>query len=128
MSGGIPTLWLGLKHLILEKFAYCYGCALPQDHGWNHKYPECHCSFIYQQGVYCPWANFIYIALWMLWHDIDKRALLVSHFSPPCDISYNVFEAWIGTEEHMVGESFKGLKVFHGFVKKGHCLAINKSE
>ena len=112
-SGDIPNLWLKLKRSFkFEKYAYCYSCALPQDRSWNREAPECHRSFKFGQGIFCPWANFIYIALWTLWHDIDKRAFVITKFSLPPDISYDDFEAWIGTEEQMAGEYFKGLEVF----------------
>lgn len=115
-SGNIPNLWLGLKRsLKFEKFTYCYSCALPQDRGWNREAPECHRSFVFRKGVFCPWADFVYIAIWTLWHDVNKRALMTAKFSLSSDISYEDFASWIGSEEQMAGEYFKGLEVFLWF-------------
>lgn len=113
-SAAIPTNWLPFKQIFKGKFipfCYCYNCGMPQDRLGNGEAPDCHRSYVFKKGSFCPWADFIFISLWCLWHQPTIRANILEIFGVSPDTDYATFLNWITTED-TPGEYYKGLEVF----------------
>jgi hypothetical protein len=120
----VPTTWQGYKRLYnWEGFSYCYFCGLPQDRNRNGEAPACHRAVSY--GVPCPFADFIFIVVWTLWHTDATRAQIIQDFGLLPDATYEQFAEWVVIEETMDGEYYKGLEVFIWYCERW-LLSVNQ--
>lgn len=64
----IPPNWVtSVKNLFsFDKFTFCWNCGAPQDRRGNKESPDCHRAFQFKKGTICPWADFMYVAIWTL--------------------------------------------------------------
>lgn len=58
-------------------FSYCFQCCLPQSKNFNGEQPACHAGFVYKKGSSCPFAGFIFKAVFSMWKQEKFRKLLV---------------------------------------------------
>jgi hypothetical protein len=109
----IPPDWLTLKTLFtFQPFTYCWNCGTPQDRRGNKESPDCHRGWKFERRAECPWANFIYIAMWSLWHDPLHRANFLREFGLQPNMDYVQFEKWVVDEDIQGGKYYNGLEVY----------------
>ena len=110
----IPPDWVSsVKNLFeFKPFTYCWNCGTPQDRRGNNESPDCHRSFKFQKGVICPWADFIYVAIWTLWNHPVHRSTLLRHFGLPSDTDYGRFAKWLILEDALGGRYYNGLELY----------------
>jgi hypothetical protein len=79
-----------------ERYTYCFQCCLPQSRNRNGEEPACHAGFSYRKGEKCPFAGFIFKAVFCMWHNPGFRQLMVSEIGEGASLaSYEDFVAWI---------------------------------
>jgi hypothetical protein len=109
--------WASLKKTFtFERYAYCFYCGFPQDRNRNGEAPSCHRTFGYTQR--CPWADFIFITLTLLWEIKEYRIALLLNFGLPENTSFNDYLDWINGEDLFAGEYYKGLMAFIWFCEQ----------
>jgi hypothetical protein len=99
------------KAFKFEQYAYCFNCGLPQDRQRNGEEPDCHRK-AGQYGKNCPWKDFIFIVLFLLWDDVNIRLRFMDYFNLDNRMTFGDFKGWAGTEDSLKGEYYKGLEVF----------------
>ncbi|KAG1813024.1 P-loop containing nucleoside triphosphate hydrolase protein [Suillus variegatus] len=68
--------------------------VLPMD--LNGEEPACHAGFSYRKGERCPFAGFIFKAVFCMWHNPGFRQLMMSEIGKGASLaSYEDFVAWI---------------------------------
>jgi hypothetical protein len=113
----IPEHWLtSVKDLFkFPKFTYCWNCGSPQDRRGNRESPDCHRTFVFRKGTICPWADFIYVAIWTLWNHSVYRPALLCNFGLPSDTDYDQFSQWLIIEDALQGRYYNGLELYLWF-------------
>ena len=99
-------------------YTYCYHCGLPQDRGPVRESPDCHRQVSWGKGKICPWADYIYIVLWSIWHRPDLRSTFLAAQNLSQDSTYDDFVEWAIEEDALAGEYFKGLEGFLWFCQQ----------
>lgn len=124
--------WLEFKRVFrFADFHYCWHCGLPQEQRYNGEEPACHKklklfsrrnfsqSSPAQNGkVICPYADFIALSIWCIYHVEELRTAASLHFSFPSTASLHKFRTWVVEEEKTRGEYYKGLELFVWFYKR----------
>jgi hypothetical protein len=92
-------------------YTYCYNCAVPQDRRGNGESPDCHRHWAFKKGSICPWADFIYIAIWSLWNHPFYRAKFLQDFGLP-DLNYDGFAQWVVQDDPLSDRYHNGLEMY----------------
>ena len=101
-----------LKSLFsFKEYTYCYNCAVPQDRRGNGEAPDCHRRWPFKRGSICPWADFIYIAIWSLWNHPAYRAQFLEDFGLP-DLNYDDFAQWVIQDDPLSDRYHNGLEMY----------------
>jgi len=110
----IPRDWISsYKSLFnFEQFAYCWNCGTPQDRRGNKESPDCHRKYTFVKGQHCPWADFIYIVSWSLWHHPVHRPAFLQEFGLRLDTDFDRFSEWVVLEDHLGGKYYNGLELY----------------
>lgn len=64
------------RNFSFAPFTYCFHCGLPQSKNHNGEEPACHAGFIFRKGVVCPFAGFIFKAIFCIWNIEGFRRLM----------------------------------------------------
>lgn len=100
-----------------EKYTYCFNCALPQSKNRNGEEPSCHSRVVYKKGVPCPFAGFIFRAVWCVW-----KSGLAGDLAESVGVrggwgSADGFISWANEEERHGGKYINLLELFIAFCK-----------
>ncbi|KAG1785486.1 uncharacterized protein HD556DRAFT_1314257 [Suillus plorans] len=72
------------------------GCLVPAANHRNGEEPACHAGFSYRKGEKCPFAGFIFKAVFCMWHNPGFRQLMINEIGEGASLaSYEDFVAWI---------------------------------
>jgi len=113
------TGWVSLKRQFkFIPYTYCFNCGLPQDRGPIKESPDCHRGLTWGKGIFCPWADYVFIVIWSIWHVSERRATFLSHHNLDGDISYEDFLLWAMEEDALSGEYYKALEGFVWFCEQ----------
>jgi hypothetical protein len=81
-------------------YTYCFQCCLPQSKNFNGEQPACHVGLVYKKGTPCPFAGFIFKAVYSMWTQERFRKLLVRDIGEGAKLStLDELIAW-AVEEH----------------------------
>jgi len=58
-------------------FTYCYYCCLPQEQRFNGLQTVCHAGYIYTRNTPCPFAGFIFKAVFYLWKTSQLKDIYI---------------------------------------------------
>lgn len=96
-----------------ERYTYCFQCCLPQSRHGNGEEPACHAGFSYRTGEKCPFAGFIFKAVFCMWHNEVFRNLMIKELGEgaPLDI-YDNFLKWIVLDSPDPGRYHNLVEVF----------------
>jgi hypothetical protein len=110
----VPGDWLrSVKSLFkFEPFTYCYNCGTPQDNRGAREAPDCHRKWKYKSGQHCPWADFIFIAVWSIWNVPVRRDAFLLRFGLPPSTGYEEFAKWLVLEDALGGKYYNGLEMY----------------
>lgn len=103
--------WITFKRSFrFEEYRYCWKCGLPlQNSGCQ---PACHKGVKLEQGMLCPWDDFIHVAIFCLWNSSKYRNGLMAAFQLDRTMSTEQYQAWALVEEPQSGKFWNGLEVF----------------
>jgi hypothetical protein len=108
--------WIAFKRSFrFVPYTYCFTCGLPQDRGAIKESPDCHRCVSWGKGVICPWADYVFIVIWCIWHTPRLRSKLLTENGLSADITYDDFVEWAKEEDPLEGEYYKALEVFIRF-------------
>jgi hypothetical protein len=111
--------WMSFKRLFkFDKYTYCYNCGLPQDRGPVKESPQCHRGLRWGKGVFCPWADYVFIVLWCIWNTPSLLSPMLAAFRLPTNITYDDFVGWVTEENSVAGEYYHGLEAFVWFCER----------
>ncbi|KAG1846986.1 hypothetical protein DFJ58DRAFT_843305 [Suillus subalutaceus] len=104
---------------VFAKFGYCFKCALPQSNNHNNEAPACHSDVGYAKGDKCPFAGFIFQAVFFMWRagyaeGLAKRYLGVQSGWGNSD----EFIHWVQKEHREQGKYINLVELFLAFCKK----------
>jgi len=97
------------------QFAYCFYCGSPQERKFNNEAPQCHKDAGF--GYPCPWANFPFVVVLLIWHREDIRKEMMADFRLEEGTTYSRFQEWCIGEYPNKGEYVKMLEVFLWYCK-----------
>ncbi|KAG1783461.1 P-loop containing nucleoside triphosphate hydrolase protein [Suillus placidus] len=81
-------------------YTYCFQCCLPQSKNFNGEQPACHVGLAYKKGTACPFAGFIFKAVYSMWKEEKFRKLLVRDMGEGAKLStLDELIAW-AVQEH----------------------------
>lgn len=81
-------------------FTYCFQCCLPQSKNHNGEQPACHAEYVYKKKSPCPFAGFIFKAVFCIWYEQRFRTLLIQDLAVGATLAtLDEFIAW-AIEEH----------------------------
>lgn len=81
-------------------YTYCFQCCLPQSKNFNNEQPACHVGLVYKKGTPCPFAGFIFKAVYSMWKQQKFRTLLVRDIGEGATLStLDELIAW-AVQEH----------------------------
>ena len=123
--------WRALIKLAAS-FRYCYSCGMPQSHQGNKQEPWCHAHWNEEKGYgkasqspaqplqprrretppSCPWKDFIFQCLFMLYHNPPVMKQLQQQFEFPEGMALEAWAEWVSIDLTDQGEYWKGLEVF----------------
>ena len=105
-------------------FSYCFQCCLPQSRNHNGEEPACHAGFSYKKGETCPFAGFIFMTVFCLWHSKGVRQLIISDVASGRMLStVEDFLAWAVEEDADEGKYNNCLETFLWF-----CARVEKAK
>jgi hypothetical protein len=105
-------------------FSYCFQCCLPQSKNFNGEQPACHAGFVYRKGSTCPFAGFIFKAVFSMWKQDKFKELLIRDVAVGETLStLDQFIAWAVQEHAEQGKYNNCLEAFLWF-----CGEIEKSK
>ncbi|KAG2358663.1 hypothetical protein BDR07DRAFT_1489182 [Suillus spraguei] len=106
------------RSFTFQRFTYCFKCALPQNYNHNKEEPSCHSQVRYQKGVPCPFAGFIFEAVYYTWKSGRADHLAGTLGRPTGWVSFEEFVSWVNEEEKDQGRYINLLELFIAFCKK----------
>ncbi|KAG1830491.1 hypothetical protein DFJ58DRAFT_736947 [Suillus subalutaceus] len=107
-----------------ERYSYCFQCCLPQSQNGNGEEPACHAGFSYKPGDKCPFAGFIFKAVFSMWHREGFRKLMIQDIgSGELLATYPQFLTWIVQESSDEGKYINLIEVFLWF-----CSELEKAK
>jgi hypothetical protein len=95
-----------------EKWTHCWNCGTPQDFKGNKEAPDRHRPWKYKKGEHCPWADFIYIAMWSIWNIPVHRDAFFSKLGLASYTEYETFAEWVVLEDALGGKYYNGLEMY----------------
>lgn len=88
------------KSFSFAPFTYCFQCCLPQSNNFNGEQPACHAGVVYKKKTPCPFAGFVFKAVYSMWKQEKFRKLLVRDITGGATLStLQELMAW-AVEEH----------------------------
>jgi hypothetical protein len=96
-------------------FTYCFHCGSPQERKFNKEAPKCHKDAGF--GPACPWADFPFTVVLLIWHREDIRKEMMVDFRIEEGTTYSGFQQWCTEEYPNKGEYVKMLEVFLWYCK-----------
>lgn len=103
---------------------YCSQCGLPQSCNGNGEEPACHAGLMADKRDTCPFAGFIFKAVFSMWHREGFRTLLQAKSAKESSLNtYPQFLNWIVQECTDEGKYSNLLEVFLWF-----CSEVEKAK
>jgi hypothetical protein len=100
-------------------FSYCFQCGLPQSKGRNGEEPSCHAGYSYRKGETCPFAGFIFKAVFCVWQIPGFRKIMIRDIAPERKLStVQEFSAWAVEEDADDGKYNNCLEAFLWFCRE----------
>jgi len=99
------TEWQRFRKCIIlpGAYAYCFGCGLPQERGFNGLQPKCHGNGF---GNHCQWKDKIMLCLFALYYDAGTMEELGVTLE-----DVGVWGRWLSSEENET-QYWRGLEIF----------------
>ncbi|KAG1835871.1 hypothetical protein F4604DRAFT_1944010 [Suillus subluteus] len=99
-----------------SRFTYCFQCCLPQSKNFNAEQPACHAGFVYKKGATCPFAGFVFKAVYAMWRQEKFRKLLIRDIGGGATLStLQELAAWAVKEDAEEGKYNNCLEAFLWF-------------
>ncbi|KAG2340022.1 P-loop containing nucleoside triphosphate hydrolase protein [Suillus weaverae] len=97
-------------------YSYCFQCCLPQSKNFNGEQPACHAGFVYRKGTTCPFAGFIFKAVYSMWTQEKFRKLMIRDVCEGATLStLDELIAWAVEERAEEGKYINCLEAFLWF-------------